>query len=113
MTVGTVALLEKAFKVTYADGLGKYIEEESDLIRWLPKEESFGGWKFWLPFKLNGSRVSTDFTTALAKKNNPKFVRMELTRSKGHGVISVVDLTTPFSIARSTATLTDSLTPKS
>lgn len=89
MTVGTVALLEKAFKVTYADGLGKYIEEESDLIRWLPKEESFGGWKFWLPFKLNGSRVSTDFTTALGKKNNPKFVRMELTRSKGHGVISV------------------------
>lgn len=89
MTVGTVALLEKAYKVTYADGLSKYIEEESDLIRWFPKEESFGGWKFWLPFKLNGSRVSTDFTTALGKKNNPKFVRMELTRSKGHGVISV------------------------
>lgn len=89
MTVGTVALFEKAYKVTYADGLSKYIEEESDLIRWFPKEESFGGWKFWLPFKLNGARVSTVFGTALSKKNVSKFVRMELTRSQGHGVISI------------------------
>ncbi len=89
MSVATVQALEKIYRIRFEDGLTPYLEAESPLIRWVPKEARFGGWKWWVTHQISAVRGSTKFSTAMANKNSPSFVRMEITRSQDHAIVSV------------------------
>lgn len=89
MSTASVTLLEKTYKVLFPKGIGFYLDDESPLIRWTPKSNDFGAWKWWLVYQINAVRGGTDFTTALANRNVATQRRMELTRSQDHVIQSV------------------------
>lgn len=86
----TVEVLDDVFKIQFDDGVGGYLDENSEIVRWTPKSEDTFGHKTWeIVFQIEAVRGSTKFEVASAQASSPGFTKMELTTSEDHAIVRV------------------------